>query len=375
MSYNAHNAKEPWDQYSDYLDLERILGAQQRRSEAARSEGRQPAHDEMLFIIFHQVYELWFKQILFELDDIQGRFQDKIVNDRDLGPVINQLGRIVLILRTVVQQLDILETMNPQSFVDFREHLRSASGFQSWQFRLMEIRLGLKREGRLKFNYHDYDEHMAEAHKAALRGAEGRKTLYEQVDQWLARTPFVEDGDYTFWASYRKAVGEMFDQRAAFLKSQGIEDEAMQAELAAIEKGRKKFEALFDREAHAKMAAEGMWRMSWRALQSALFISIYRDEPVLHMPYRLLSHLMDIDELLSKWRYAHALMVQRMVGVSMGSGGSAGYGYLMQTLEKHRIYEDLFALSTYLIPSRMLPALPERISDAMGYTYSSGKAA
>ena len=109
--------------------------------------------------------------------------------------------------------------------------------------------------------------------------------------------------------------------------------------------------------------------MSWRGLQAALLITLYRQEPILQMPARLLSLIMDIDELLSLWRYRHALMVQRMMGMAIGTGGSAGYGYLMATLEKHRIFTDLYGLATYLIPSHALPPLPERRRSEMGYQY------
>lgn len=367
MSSNKH-----WDQYSEYLGLDKILDAQAPRSWAANDTPGAASHDEMLFIIFHQVYELWFKQILFELDDIQKRFAGEIMNDRDLGPVIRQLERIVLILRSVVAQMDILETMNPQSFVDFRESLETASGFQSWQFRLVEIRLGLRRDDRLKFNYHDYDKQMNDTHRGYFHKAETTPTLHDQLDEWLSRTPFIEEQStrYSFWESYRSSVHNMFDMRAKDIENSGLSDDKKQLDLEAIGRGRAKFDAILDPNAHAEMLQNRQWHLSLKALQSALFIHIYRDEPVLQMPFRLLSYLMDIDSLLAKWRYAHALMVQRMVGFSMGTGGSSGYGYLMQTLEKHRIFSDLFSLSAYLIPSNMQPALPKDIARAMDYRYA-----
>jgi tryptophan 2,3-dioxygenase len=367
MSSNSN-----WDQYSEYLHLDKILGAQTPRSWANENTPGAASHDEMLFIIFHQVYELWFKQILFELDDIQKRFDGDIVNDRDLGPVIGQLERIVLILRSIVAQMDILETMNPQSFVDFRESLQTASGFQSWQFRLVEIRLGLKRDDRLKFNYHEYDKQMNAAHRGFFETAENTPTLHDQLDEWLSRTPFIEDNStrYSFWESYQASVHNMFEQRSAEVKSTNLTPEEKALEIKAINKGRAKFDAILDPDAHAEMLENRQWHMSLKALQSALFINIYRHEPVLQVPFKLLSYLMDIDSLMSKWRYAHALMVQRMVGFSMGSGGSSGYGYLMQTLEKHRIFSDLFSLSGYLIPSNMQPSLPKDISRAMDYRYT-----
>jgi tryptophan 2,3-dioxygenase len=105
-------------------------------------------------------------------------------------------------------------------------------------------------------------------------------------------------------------------------------------------------------------------------LQAALFINLYRNEPVLQLPFRLLSGLMDIDETLTHWRYRHALMVQRMIGRKVGTGGSSGHDYLRQTAERHRIFGDLFALSTFFIPRSRLPALPAAMRQAMGYTYA-----
>lgn len=84
---------------------------------------------------------------------------------------------------------------------------------------------------------------------------------------------------------------------------------------------------------------------------------------------------MDVDELLARWRFRHALMVQRMVGMGMGTGGSSGYDYLLRTVAEHRIFTDVFALNAYLIPSKSLPQLPEEVSKQMHYHYNSGAAA
>ena len=374
-----------WDQYSDYLHLDKLLNAQERRSDDTNTP-ESANHDEMLFIIFHQSYELWFKQILFEFDDIQSRFSSDMMNDRDLSTIISQLERIVLILNSIVHQMSILETMHPQSFVDFREKLQTASGFQSWQFRLIEIRLGLARKDRLKFNHATYDAQMNSKHTGLFKAAESTPTIHSQLDAWLCRMPFGQeksnqhsfwqetDTRYSFWQDYKNSVHTLFDARLKVIEqdhSAGkITDEAFEKERIGITRGREKFEAIFDENTHKTMVEEGHWRLSLPALQSALFIHIYRDEPVLHMPFKLLDRLMDIDSLLSKWRYAHALMVQRMVGFSMGSGGSSGYRYLMQTLEKHRIFNDLFTLSGYLIPSHAQPPLPENLKQNMGYSYN-----
>ncbi len=359
-------AKAPWDQYGDYLGLDKILTAQKPRSHAAG----QAVHDEMLFIQFHQVYELWFKQILYELDDISGRFSRPNVDENDMQPIMIYLGRIVEIFKQMESMIDVLETMPPQSFVDFREHLGTASGFQSLQFRLIETRLGLQRKDRLSVFHGQFDDNLAEASKAAIRDAESKPSLFVQMDNWLARTPFVNLGSYTFWNEYRKAAHGMFEEKIKAAQA-SLSGDALKNELEAIEKGRQKFEGVFDEAKHAEAVKEGRWRLSWKALQAALFITIYRNEPVLQAPFGLLTHLMDVDELLARWRFRHALMVQRMVGMGMGTGGSSGYEYLLRTVINHRIFSDLFALSTYLIPTRMLPALPAEISNKMDYNYAA----
>src|ERR1700761_4619950 len=138
--------------YSDYLELDRILNAQHPESDRTG----QPAHDEMLFIIIHQTYELWFKQLLFETDSVIDLLRQPSLNDNSpqLQTIVHRLSRCVTILKVLVHQIDIMETMTPMDFLDFRDMLRPASGFQSWQFKLLEARLGLKYENRHAQEYY-----------------------------------------------------------------------------------------------------------------------------------------------------------------------------------------------------------------------------
>jgi tryptophan 2,3-dioxygenase len=266
--------------------------------------------------------------------------------------------------------VDVLETMPPQSFIDFREHLGTASGFQSGQFRLIETRLGLLRKNRLPVFHCPFDENLKDQSKEAIREAEKKPNLFDQLDSWLSRTPFVNLGGYTFWNDYRQAVHAMLDGKIVQAKT-NLSGDVLKAELEAIERSKQKFEGIFNEAQHKKAQEEGRWRLSWKALQAALFITIYRTEPALQAPYNLLKTIMDVDALLARWRFRHALMVQRMVGMGVGTGGSSGYEYLMNTVQTHRIFTDLFALSTYLIPTRILPALPADIKKQMNYTYSA----
>lgn len=359
--------KTAWDQYSEYLSLDKILDAQKPLSDKAGH----PAHDEMLFIQFHQIYELWFKQILFELDDIQARFSRSIVEEKNMQPILAFLDRIVVIFRQMESMIDVLETMPPQSFIDFREYFGTASGFQSLQFRLIETRLGLLREDRLKVFHAEFDENLKDSSRAAIQDAEKADSLFDNLEQWLERTPFVALGDYNFWEDYRLAVYKLFEQRKDIARD-ALSGKTLDDELLAIERGKVKFDSIFDAEKHEEALKDGQWRMSLKALQAALFITIYKSEPVLQQPYKLLTSIMDIDELLMRWRLRHAVMTQRMMGMSMGSGGSSGFEYLMNTIGKHRIFSDVYALSTYIIPSRALPELPDAVTREMNYNYAVG---
>lgn len=126
--------------YSDYLRIDELLAQQQTKSDG-------PEHDEMLFIIIHQVYELWFKQILHEIDHLAPQLSANKVSQS-----LDTLKRILTILKTMVAQIDILETMTPTSFLSFRNRLDSASGFQSAQFREFEFVMGKKSKAMVDFH-------------------------------------------------------------------------------------------------------------------------------------------------------------------------------------------------------------------------------
>jgi tryptophan 2,3-dioxygenase len=352
--------------YAEHLQLERLLTCQIRQSEM---HGR-PAHDEMLFIVVHQAYELWFKQILFELERVQTIFSGPEVDDRSLGQVVHGLGRIVTIQKLLLQQLDVLETMTPLDFLDFRDLLFPASGFQSVQFRLLETALGLGRADRLKFDQRSFDERLAPGDRTRLREAEARPSLSDQIEAWLARTPFVSLPGYDFREVYRQAVTEMLESEAALVRGNpALGETEKQAEIESLSAARARFDSIFDEARHRALREEGSWHLSWQALQAALFINLYRDEPALQSPFALLSRLMDIDETMTSWRYRHALLVQRMIGRKVGTGGSSGHEYLRRTAEQHRVFADLFTLSTFFIPRSQLPTLPAELRRAMGYRY------
>jgi tryptophan 2,3-dioxygenase len=349
--------------YSDYLRLDALLAQQVRESERAGA----PAHDEMLFIIVHQAYELWFKLILHELDRIQEDFGHESLEDDRLGRIVHGLDRIHEVLKLLVHQLDVLETMTPLDFLDFRDLLSPASGFQSVQFRSIEIRLGLRSEDRLKFDDKRFDMLLSDRDRKRIAAAEAGPKLVDQLDRWLARTPFVELSGFVFSSAYREAVIRSLTADTEQLRAtEGMSEVQREAETKAIAAALNRFTAIFE-----PQSDDSPWRMSFAAVQAALFIIVYRDEPVLQLPFRLLAALMDIEETMALWRYRHSLMVRRMIGVKLGTGGSSGHDYLRQTSERHQIFGDLFGLSSYLIPRSVLPPLPPAVKARMGFAYAS----
>jgi tryptophan 2,3-dioxygenase len=349
--------------YGDYLKLARLLSSQEPESAKDGVE----AHDEMLFIIVHQAYELWFRQILHELDRIERDFSAVPVSDDAVARIVHSLNRIHEILKLVVSQLDVLETMTPFDFLDFRDLLMPASGFQSLQFRMIETRLGLSPDVRVPFDDKAIEDRLSAADREALAAARNRPTVFFMLDSWLARTPFLDWGAKTFREAYRHAVEKHLSRDIDLVKADaGLPEEKRQRELKNLDRAIASFAAIFSPDAE-----DGGWRLSAPAVQAALFITLYRDKPAVQQGFRLLAALMDIDETMTLWRYRHALMVERMIGVKIGTGGSSGGSYLRTTAERHRVFGDLFRLSTFLIPRAALPELPPDVQARMGLVYAS----
>jgi tryptophan 2,3-dioxygenase len=350
--------------YHDYLQLDRLLASQDLQS-AREGAG---AHDEMLFIIVHQAYELWFKQILWELDDVMEAFSGTVLDEHDTGRVVSRLRRITTIQRLMIDQLEVLETMTPMDFLEFRSHLVPASGFQSVQFRLIENRLGVRPEDRLLFEGAPYTHRLSEAHRELVEQAEGAASLHDAVDAWLARTPFLDE--YSFWDAYAKSVETMLDEdREVIATNPNLGEDERADQLRSFDKTISQFKAAFDPIQHNELMASGARRLSHRAFQGALFISLYRDEPALQEPYRLLELLIDVDQGFTMWRYRHALMVQRMIGAKIGTGGSAGAKYLLKLAERNRAFPDLLTLPTFMVPRSARPELPEGVGNKMRFRY------
>lgn len=252
--------------YGSYLKVEELLQLQVPRSSPVE-------HDELLFIVIHQVYELWFRLLLQEGEKVRADLYEGRLFD-----ALSTLGRVRAVLKTLVAQLDVLETMTPLEFASFRKRLDMASGFQSAQFRELEFLLGYKREKMLKFH---------------AEGSPSRERLERRM-----REPSVLDALY------------------AFLEARGFD---------------------IPREIKERDVSKPV--QPSEALQRQI-VERYRTE---HDLVLLLEALTDIDEGIQEWRYRHVKMVERTIGVRMGTGGSAGADYLRRTLFQP-LFPDLWAI-------------------------------
>lgn len=262
--------------YISYLKVDELLELQQPESDGE--------HDEMLFIVIHQTYELWFKQMLHEVAEVQ-----KTLEAGKSHRSLAILGRVRTIMKTCVGQLDILETMTPLQFNTFRGRLQSSSGFQSAQFREFEAVLGRR------------DQAGADAEKNTGMG---------MAEHLVAGSPARNRVEA---AMSRRSL---WDSTLIYLESRGHEmpNEVMDRDVAV---------------GYADHAG----------VQDVL-LDVHRNDAEAAM---ICEALVDLDEGLQEWRYRHVKMVERTIGHKLGSGGSAGVGYLSSTLFRP-VFADLWAI-------------------------------
>ncbi len=232
---------------------------------------------------------------------------------------------------------------------------------------MIENKLGLDK--RLTYNNKDYKESLTEKDKNQAQSTETENSLFVLLERWLERTPFLSDENYNFWQDYRKAVEKRIEFNRAQLKTSNLEPEVIKNHEKNLQQMELSFQSIFDESQYNKMQSEGQWRLSHKALSAALFIYLYRDEPILQLPFNMMQSLQTIDENFTQWRYRHALMVHRMIGIKMGTGGSSGHKYLMAASDKHKIFKDLNNLATFFIPKSALPKLPDVIEKRLGFNY------
>ena len=356
--------------YGSYLQLDRILQSQALKS----SENGEMVHDEMLFIIIHQAYELWFKQILHELDSVLEMFKGNYVQEENFGIVVARFDRIIEIQKLLVNQISILETMTPMDFLEFRDLLTPSSGFQSVQFRLIENKLGMRAEDRIQYGKQRYDKFLDDKDTNEVVASENEPSLFDLLEKWLERTPFLQMDEFNFWASYQTAVEKMIESDIEKIKSNTqFDQDTLDVSLKQYDFIQMTYDALFDEKKYKQLQKDGHRRLSQKATLGALFIQLYRDEPITQLPHRLLTQLVNIDQLFTSWRNRHRLLVFRMIGVKIGTGGSTGHAYLKKTAEKHSVFRDIANLSTYIIPRSSLPELPAELKKELGFYYTHGK--
>jgi len=236
--------------YGDYLELDKVLNAQTPQSKVHGSE----VHDEHLFIITHQAYELWFKQVIFEIDSIRVIFLEETgVNEEKMLEVIKRLQRVVMIIKLLVDQVLILETMTPLDFMDFRDYLSSASGFQSLQFRLLENKLGIKEGNRVRYNQSNYRRVYEDKPEQleALTRSEEEPSLSDVVQRWLERTPGLSS-DFDFASKYKEAVDKILNETLEEIEQ---ETNAVKKQylMSNYRKKKEQFESIFDQDVHAAL--------------------------------------------------------------------------------------------------------------------------
>lgn len=257
--------------YGDYLALDQLLGAQRPRS---------GEHDEMLFIVQHQTSELWMKLIRHELAAARQH-----VKADDLQPAFKMLARVSRIMAQLIQAWDVLSTLTPSEYLAFRGALGRASGFQSYQFRLIEFLLGNKQRALI-----DPHRHRADL-TAALETELGTPSIYDEAILLLAHRGF------------------------------------------RIDPGR----------------LERDWSQPYVAHPSveAAWITVYRERTAHWDLYELAEELVDLEDFFRQWRFRHVTTVERIIGFRPGTGGTAGVAYL-RTLLEIRLFPELWDLRTRL---------------------------
>ena len=358
--------KPPGLYYREYLRLDRILDSQELES----AKVGKPAHDEMLFIITHQTYELWFKQIVFEFHESIRILSEEVVADKNMGRMLHLLARIKTIQRVLIEQIEVIETITPLDFLEFRDLLVPASGFQSVMFKRIEIMMGIRMEDRIPTDCAFFKTRLSYSDQKRLSDVEHRKSILDLVDEWLQRAPLFKIEGFDFWQSYRDAVDRMLASDEKIIReNRTLSEKDKEFQLGDLENTRGRFESMLDEEKYNRLREDGELRFSHKGFLAALFINLYRDEPLLYTGFRFLTLLVDVDSLFTRWRQRHAVMVHRMLGTKIGTGGSSGTGYLEATTQKNRVFLDLFNLSTMLIPREDLPVLPKNVRKELGFFF------
>ncbi|CAF3417964.1 unnamed protein product [Rotaria sp. Silwood2] len=330
---NYHKTVDEPLNYTKYLKTDILLSALKCLSHTDRSDDTSPpVHDEHFFILIHQVFELWFKQILFEIDSIRYIFS----NNDNVAPFlfdINlRLNRTANIWNMLIDQLHLLESMTPMEFLEFRDFITPASGFQSFQFRLIEMKLGLTDQHRSAYKANHFTQTMFKDKQAhALQTAVKEDTLLRLIERWLEK--IYDNTSFNFNNIFASAIQRMIDHEKQESILNGTDEKTAERKATAITQ---QFETIINENEYSKLLKNGERRISQKAMLSALMISLYYQEPYFQQAYKMLSLLIDIDGLMASWR----------------------------CIDKYQVFIDLSNVSSYLIPERFLPKFIENSTES-----------
>ncbi|MHA1983652.1 MAG: tryptophan 2,3-dioxygenase family protein [Candidatus Hodarchaeales archaeon] len=350
--------------YWDYLKLDNLLNLQN----GFYPDQSSVSTDELHFIIMHQTLELWFKLFISDIIDIRNAIDVELVPETSIPIIVEKLKRSNQILKLATNHFDVLETLLPQNFLEFRDRLGTASGFQSVQMREMEILMGLEDSQRVSLGGSTAIEHiknaatLSEAGKIAWQRivkAKSETSLKNALQNWLYRTPI--NGSSPDQDSDKEVVDEFISNYIEGYK--GIlakqQEKLEQAGVDNLEELKKRMEVGLNQvkeflEARNVPSEETIKVLRIRA--GILFIESYRNLPLLAWPRLMLDSIVELEENFILFRTRHARMVERMIGRRVGTGGSTGVEYLDQTA-KYRIFTDLWAVRTSLLPKHAVPEL------------------
>lgn len=347
--------------YGNYLQLDELLSLQ------SGPEGHDPppSNHEMHFIVVHQAFELWFKQINRELEEALILLNVEEVEEKQIPVIVRHLERCSEIFRLLASQWRVMETLSPHDFLAFRDRLGTSSGFESWQMRTLEMLLGLESEqriGGMDPMIHNRKLHsegkLSDAVMENMIRIDNMPSLSEVLQKWLARTPVngVSGDDNV-----------LQDFAEKHLESMSVHAESVIAHMVKIGHGTE--ETIRPRIESGITGAKEFLLPEGKVVAARaglLFIESYRELPLLSWPRRLIDTIVDLEQAMLLFRSHHARMVERMIGRRMGTGGSSGVDYLDMTL-KYRIFTDLWAVRTMLVKRDALPG-PE---NAEFYGYAS----
>ncbi|NUO51530.1 MAG: tryptophan 2,3-dioxygenase [Polyangiaceae bacterium] len=349
--------------YWEYIRVEDLL----RLQGGMDDDEAKLANDEVLFIVVHQVYELWFKLVIRELVSARDLLNQNPVPDMALAQATRAFRRVTTIFQQAAQHFQVMETLTTRDYLGFRDSLTGASGFQSAQLREIEILLGLEDEKRLPLGVEG-------SYKEALKAMDGsaspallrvqrrladKPSLRDVVYAWLARTPVSAEGPDAFLRAVLDSHKSEMDKRL------GIVEERMKLPPAEMELWKKRYDAelaqaerfLLGQDADAQ-GADGEQAAERRKVRAALvFLESYRELPRLAWPREAIDALIEMEQAMIVWRQRHARMVERVIGRRTGTGGSAGVDYLDQTALKYRVFEDVWAVRTLLLRKGAVPPI------------------